>query len=128
MKLLSKRPYDSAIVVAASGALVLAIGIVALRGYFEVGDQSAVDMYAILTGTLAGAGIIASGILSLVIPEKHRMLGAAAMILSVLSFVGTSGGLYIGAIGGLLGGIMGISWHRKDDLKRNDLERAQRNP
>lgn len=118
MKFVNKRPYDSAILIMGSGALILAIGLIALKGYFGVGDQSTVDLYLILTGTLAGAGIIGTGALSLVFPDRNRILGVLAMLLSFLSFAGTSGGLYIGAIGGLLGGIMAISWKKKEDVNK----------
>jgi len=127
MKVLNKRPYDSGILAMGSGALILAIGIIAIRGFFDVGDQSVLELIAILIGTLSGAGIIATGAVLLIFPDRHRILGAITMVLSVTSFAGTSGGLYIGAIGGLLGGIMSISWHSKNGVQRKQNESSHNN-
>lgn len=125
MKLMNKRPYDSGVLIIGAGALILAIGLIAFQGYYGVGDHSGTDLILILVGTLSGIGMVASGALSLVIPEKHKLLGAIAMILSISSFAGTSGGLYIGAIGGLLGGIMGISWHGSSRAKGSEKGSSQ---
>lgn len=114
MGLLSNRPYDSSFLTIAAGAFILAMGIIALTGYFAVGDHSTADLIEILIGTAAAAGIIITGILLLLKPDRHRMLGAVILILSVATFSGTSGGLYIGVIGTFLGGIMSITWHQKN--------------
>lgn len=126
MKFVNRRPLDSALLIMGSGALIISIGIIALRGYFGVGDTSSLDLYLIMIGTAAGACVIISGALSLVFPDRSKLLGVVTMIFSVLSFPGTSGGLYIGAIGGLLGGIMGISWKRKETDKNNGVDSAQK--
>lgn len=109
----NSRPYDSSILTVASGGLILAIGLIAVKGYFGVGDQSTVDLIEIVIGTLSGAFMIAAGGLLVLFPARNKLLGATTMLLAIVSFSGTSGGLYLGAIGGLLAGIMSISWHKK---------------
>ena len=58
-----------------------------------------------------GTGIIAVSILSLYYPGKHFMLGSLIILLSIASWYGTSGGLIIGFIIGVIGGFMTLSWH-----------------
>ncbi|HYB92870.1 MAG TPA: DUF6114 domain-containing protein [archaeon] len=43
-------------------------------------------------------------------PEQHVIWGVLILVLSLLSWVGAFGGLFIGFLLGLIGGILGISW------------------
>ncbi len=111
MKVAEKKPTDSSVVVMGGGAFIIIIGILAIHAYFVSSDASAIDLAEIITGTLAGAGVVLTGVFSLFYPHRHGILGVLAILLSVASFVGTSGGLYIGAFVSIIGAAMTISWH-----------------
>jgi len=54
---------------------------------------------------------IPASILSLYYTERHALLGALIIAFSISSWYGTSGGLIIGFIVGVIGGFMTLTWH-----------------
>ncbi|MCL5667889.1 MAG: DUF6114 domain-containing protein, partial [Candidatus Thermoplasmatota archaeon] len=100
MARIEKSIIDSAVASAAAGFIIAGVGITILVHGFLFG----------LVGVAWGTGIIAVSILSLYYPGKHFMLGSLIIILSIASWYGTSGGLIIGFIIGVIGGFMTLSW------------------
>ena len=43
-------------------------------------------------------------------PQQHRIWGVMVLVSSILSIIGTAGGIFIGLLLGLIGGIWGILW------------------
>jgi len=61
-------------------------------------------------GILFGTLVLSCGILGWLMPQYVRLLGAFAMILSILSIIGALGGLVIGTLLGMVGGSLCIAW------------------
>jgi hypothetical protein len=64
-----------------------------------------------LFGLISGLIVLGSGIMLRVNPGQSVVFGLLILIFSVLSFLG-SGGFVIGAILGIIGGIMTLMWKR----------------
>ena len=60
-------------------------------------------------GLVAGIIVLLSGILLRTSPQNHSIWGVLIIVFSVVSFFGT-GGFVIGAILGIIGGIMALTW------------------
>jgi len=63
-------------------------------------------------GMIVGLAICAVAFLSFTFTESHMTLGIAAIILSIISFLGAAGGVLIGGILGILGGAMVLAWEK----------------
>lgn len=61
-------------------------------------------------GVLTGVAMIALAILVHMFPVRHQLLGGLVVTLSLVSWVGALGGLFIGFLLGLIGGILAIAW------------------
>jgi hypothetical protein len=64
-----------------------------------------------LAGLISGLVVLGSGIMLRIHPEQSMVFGVLILVFSVLSFFG-SGGFVIGAILGIVGGVMTLSWKR----------------
>jgi Family of unknown function (DUF6114) len=64
-----------------------------------------------LAGLISGLVVLGSGIMLRIHPEQSTLFGVLMLIFSVVSFFG-SGGFVIGAILGIAGGVMTLSWKR----------------
>jgi len=64
-----------------------------------------------LFGLISGVIVLGSGIMVRIHPEQSTVFGVLILIFSVLSFFG-SGGFVIGAILGIIGGVMILRWRR----------------
>ncbi len=64
-----------------------------------------------LFGLVSGLVVLGSGIMVRIHPEQSSVFGVLVLIFSVLSFFG-SGGFVIGAILGMIGGVMILRWRR----------------
>jgi hypothetical protein len=62
-------------------------------------------------GVVSGLIVFGSGVMLRVKPEQSAVWGLLMLIFSVLSFFGT-GGFIIGAILGIIGGVMTLRWRR----------------
>jgi Family of unknown function (DUF6114) len=62
-----------------------------------------------LFGLVSGLIVVGSGFMLRIHPEHRSAFGVLILVFSVLSFFG-SGGFVIGAILGIIGGIMTLSW------------------
>ena len=98
---IEKSIIDSAVASVFAGIVIAGVGITILVHGFLLG----------VVGIAWGTGIIAASILSLYYPGKHFMLGSLIILLSIASWYGTSGGLIIGFIIGVIGGFMTLTWH-----------------
>lgn len=68
-----------------------------------------------LSGFVLGALIIACGMFMLFSPQLHGILGIAAVLLSLVSFVTTNiGGYVVGLLLGIVGGSLGFAWNPPD--------------
>lgn len=65
-------------------------------------------------GMIVGLAICALAFLSCTFTEKNMGLGIAAIILSIMSFLGAAGGLLLGGILGIIGGAMVLAWEKAD--------------
>jgi len=61
-------------------------------------------------GVLLGIATVVLAVLIHMYPARHQLLGALVITFSVVSWVGSIGGLLIGFILGLIGGVMAITW------------------
>lgn len=61
-------------------------------------------------GMIVGLTLCAIACLSFAFTEKHMPLGLAAIIFSIVSFLGAAGGLLVGGVLGILGGAMVLAW------------------
>jgi len=68
-------------------------------------------------GVLAGLIVFGSGYMLRIKPEHSAVWGVLMLIFSVLSFFG-SGGFVIGAILGIVGGVMTLMWKRPGRLRQ----------
>ena len=64
-----------------------------------------------LFGLISGLVVLGSGIMVRIHPEQSTVFGVLILVFSVLSFFG-SGGFVIGALLGIIGGIMTLRWRR----------------
>ncbi len=65
-----------------------------------------------LLGILWGVLVIFGAIMLYVQPERNRTWGVLIVVTSLLSWYGPAyGGFLFGSVFGLLGGILGITWH-----------------
>jgi hypothetical protein len=64
-----------------------------------------------LIGLISGLVVLGSGVMLRVKPGQSVVFGLLILVFSVLSFFG-SGGFVIGAILGIIGGIMTLMWKR----------------
>jgi Family of unknown function (DUF6114) len=64
-----------------------------------------------LFGLISGLVVLGSGIMVRIHPEQSTVFGVLILVFSVLSFFG-SGGFVIGALLGIIGGIMILRWRR----------------
>jgi len=64
-----------------------------------------------LVGILFGALVITFGVLVYLRPERHTVLGALILVLSVVSLVSFFGGFVIGFVLGLVGGILALVYN-----------------
>ncbi|MHB1708247.1 MAG: DUF6114 domain-containing protein [Thermoplasmataceae archaeon] len=120
MARIEKSIIDSAVASAVAGFLIAGVGITILVHGFLFG----------LVGTGWGAGIVAASIISLYYPNRHFLLGSLIIILSIASWYGTSGGLIIGFIIGVIGGFMTLTWHlpRNNRAKIPDADKNEKTP
>jgi hypothetical protein len=64
-----------------------------------------------LSGFVIGGLIAACGLFLLFSPQLHGLIGIAAVLLSLVSFVTTNlGGLVVGMLLGIVGGSLGFAW------------------
>lgn len=63
-------------------------------------------------GMIVGLAICAVAFLSCTFTEKHMSIGITAIILSIISFLGAAGGMFIGGILGIIGGAMVLAWEK----------------
>ncbi|MDI3328929.1 MAG: DUF6114 domain-containing protein [Alicyclobacillaceae bacterium] len=61
-------------------------------------------------GLLFGALVLACGVLGWLMPRYVRLLGAFAMIISIVSIIGALGGMVVGTLLSVIGGALCIAW------------------
>lgn len=103
MPKIERTIIDSAIVSVLAGSIILWVGITLLVNGYVLG----------FAGFGWGLGIIFSAILSIFYPQRHTVLGAVIVVFSLGSWYGTSGGLIIGSVIGVIGGFMTFIWKEK---------------
>jgi len=74
---------------------------------FVAGILAGVGLFGLISGII----VLGSGIMVRIHPEQSTVFGVLILIFSVLSFFG-SGGFVIGAILGIIGGVMILRWRR----------------
>jgi hypothetical protein len=62
-----------------------------------------------LFGLVSGIVVLVSGVMLRTSPSQRTLWGTLILVFSVLSFLGT-GGFIVGAILGIIGGIMALTW------------------
>lgn len=102
-------PYDAAIVSAIGGIIISYVGIFGLIVLLHT-TYTSFDMLLEITGTVSGLAILVSSSLLYFNRKRHVIWGIIIFVCSILSWAGTSGGLFFGFVLVFLGGIMAISW------------------
>lgn len=102
-------PYDAAIVSAIGGIIISYVGIFGLIVLLHT-TYTSFDMLLEITGSVSGLLILASSSLLYFNKKRHVIWGVIIFVCSILSWAGTSGGLFFGFVLVFLGGIMAISW------------------
>lgn len=103
-----QRPWLGGTVTTLSG---LAIAVLPNKGFTVV----VLPGVAGLSGFVLGGLIIACGMFMLFSPQLHGILGIAAVLLSLVSFVTTNiGGYVIGLLLGIVGGSLSFAWRPPD--------------
>jgi hypothetical protein len=65
-----------------------------------------------LSGLVLGTLVVACGLFLVFSPQIHGLIGIAAVLLSLVSFVSSNlGGLIVGMLLGVIGGSLGFGWH-----------------
>ena len=120
MARIEKSIIDSAVASAAAGFVIAGVGITILVHGFVFG----------MVGIAWGTGIVAASVISLYYPNRHFLLGSLIILLSIASWYGTSGGLIIGFIIGVIGGFMTLTWHlpRNNRTKVPDADKNENTP
>jgi hypothetical protein len=80
-------------------------------GYLATGGTSATGTTVMaigIIGIIMGLVVVLSGVMISSKPDKAKMWGAVAVVLSILSWFTAVGGIVVGFILGLAGGIMAI--------------------
>lgn len=103
-----QRPWLGSLVTGLGG---LVIAVVPNKGFTVV----VLPGVAGLSGFLLGALILACALYMLFSPQLHGILGIAAILLSLVSFVTTNVGGYVaGMLLGIIGGAIGFAWAPPD--------------
>jgi len=103
-----QRPWMGGAVTTLGG---LAIAVLPNQGFTVV----VLPGVAGLSGFVLGGLIIACGMFMLSSPQLHGILGIAAVLLSLVSFVTTNiGGYVVGLLLGIVGGSLAFAWHPPD--------------
>lgn len=103
-------PSDAAIVSGIGGAIITYVGLFGLVILLHT-THTPLDMLLEITGSVSGLLILASTFLLYFNHKNHVIWGIIIFACSILSWAGTSGGLFFGFVLVFLGGIMAISWH-----------------
>ena len=99
-----QRPWLGGLITTLGG---LAIAVLPNKGFTVI----VLPGVAGLSGFVLGGLIIACGMFMLFSPHLHGILGIAAVLLSLVSFVTTNiGGYVIGMLLGIAGGSFGFAW------------------
>jgi hypothetical protein len=78
-------------------------------GYLANGGTSGTNVTIVgVLGIIMGLIVILSGVMISSKPDKAKMWGAVAVVLSIVSWFTAVGGIVVGFILGLVGGIMAI--------------------
>ena len=73
----------------------------------DIGFDAALDLSF---GLICGLLVVVGAIMLVKKPQRHKIWGAMVLVFSLLSIIGTAGGIFIGLLLGLVGGILGIIW------------------
>jgi len=94
------------------GIIVLLVGLDRLMELIQFGSypggaglDGAIDLGF---GMTCGLLMVVGAIMLSRKPQQHRMWGVIVLVFSLLSIVGTAGGIFIGLLFGLIGGIYAI--------------------
>ncbi|MFC7440702.1 DUF6114 domain-containing protein [Laceyella putida] len=74
----------------------------------------------VFAGILFGVLVLSCGVIGWLMPQYVRLLGAFAMILSIMSMIGALGGLIIGTLLGIVGGALCIAWGPASPSRENN--------
>jgi len=110
-----QRPTKSYYLSLIGGAFVLLVGgdrlvdliLFGSYGGPDTGFDAALDLGV---GLMCGILMVTGAIMLSRRPQRHKMWGVLVLAVSLLSIIGTAGGLFIGLLLGLIGGIMAIHW------------------
>lgn len=103
-----KRPFLGAILQITAGVIV---------GYVPIGFSLELIL---IGGAFTGIGLVfgvfifLTGVVALLRPDLSTILGSVGILFSILSFLGTLGGLFVGLFIGIVGGNLLIAWQPPD--------------
>ncbi len=116
------RNLDAAVVSAIGGLIILYVGLIGLKLVLFGGDTVTSDLSEVIAGTLWGVLIVIFSSLLFFDNKRSKIYGSAIIILSIASWYGTSGGLFVGFVIAMLGGIMGLVWKPKPSVIQNPIQ------
>ena len=96
------------------GIIVLLVGVDRLMELINIGSypggaglDGALDL---AFGMTCGLLMVVGAIMLSREPQQHRIWGVIVLVFSLLSIIGTAGGVFIGLLLGMIGGMYGIIW------------------
>lgn len=112
-EMLTEKPTTAFVLSLVGGVIVLLVGffvMVIRRTRLVLGETGLLGGATGLLGVTWGISMIAGAVMLYFRPQQHKTWSIMVIVFSLLSWVGSVGGLFIGFILGLLGGILGIIW------------------
>ena len=109
--MMNEKPTTAFILSLIGGIIVFFIGFfVMIRRSIRGETVGLFGGAAGLLGVVWGMLVIVGAVMLYFRPQQHKTWGIIVLVFSLLSWIGSFGGLFVGFILGLIGGILGIAW------------------
>ena len=112
--MMNEKPIPAFVLSLIGGIIVLLVGFFAMIiRYTRLSMGENVRLLGGAAGLLGvgwGIVVIIGAMMLYSRPQQHKTWGIIVLVFSLLSWIGSFGGLFVGFILGLIGGILGITW------------------
>lgn len=112
------RPFLGGVLLLLASALMAYVAISYAKDLILVGSSTA------FLGLVSASFVFLTGVFALTKPEFSTMIGYVGGALSIISLMGTLGGLFIGMFLGLIGANLCIAWKGDDIEESNSFNRG----
>lgn len=102
----AQRPLKAAVLTLLGGGLVAWVPLSLLPASFLAGSRSSMVFLGLTIGLL----VVALGLFLLAYPHASVGIGALVVVLSIVAFPATLGGLLVGSVLGICGGASAVAW------------------